>query len=146
MTLSMIYTKIKKGQKIRGDEVFYEIGKVIWLPFCMIGFWFAQTGYEKYGELAECAIRKRCGIPCPGCGGTRAFYYLFQGDFQQSFLLNPIVIFGVLCYLWYMLLYFYRKHISRTEKELHPQYYVYAAIVVILVQWGVKIIKIFKGY
>ena len=142
MTLLTIYTKMKKGQKVRVDEVFYEIGKVFWLPFCMFGFWFAKTGYMKYGELAECAIRRRCGLPCPGCGGTRAFYYLFQGDFWRSFTLNPTVIFGVLFYLHFMFLYFYRKHINKTGKEIHLQYYMYAAIAVILVQWSIKIIKV----
>ncbi len=137
--------KCIKAEKLRADEVFYQIGKVFWLPFCIAGVWFAWYGYEKFGDLASCGIRKMCGFPCPGCGGTRAFYYLFRGDLYLSLRLNPTVIYGVLAYLHFMLFYFYRKHISHTiaEREIHIEYYLYAAIGIILLQWGIKLIRIF---
>lgn len=140
----MNYIIKQKERKIRVDEVFYQIGKVFWLPLGIAGFWFERIGYEKYGSLTACSIRRMCGFPCPGCGGTRAFYYLFQGDFLRSLWLNPTVIFGVLAYLHFMLLYFYRKHVSRTisMKEIHIQYYMYVAIGVILFQWCAKLIII----
>lgn len=139
-------TSIKKGHEVkyRADEIFYLIGKGFWLPFCLAGFWFAHGGYEKYGDLVACAFRRMCGFPCPGCGGTRAFYYLFRGELIKSFQFNPTVIYGVLAYLHFMLLFFYRKHISGTigEKEVQIPCYLYGAIAVIIVQWGAKIINI----
>ena len=139
----------QKHQKLRADRVFYQIGKVFWIPFCLVGVWFAHGGYERYGELTACGIRRLCGLPCPGCGGTRAFYYLFLGNFKESFLLNPTVIYGVLAYLHFMLLSFKRKHFDSrngkgtiSQREIHIQYYMYIAIMVILAQWAVKIIKI----
>lgn len=144
MKCIMIYTKVNTNKKYRVDEIFYHIGKGFWLPFCLIGIWFAHSGYERYGELAACQVRRIAGFPCPGCGGTRAFYYLFCGDVVRSFYLNPTVSYGVLAYLHFMLLYFYRKHISGAidAKEIHIQYYMYAAIGVILMQWAIKIINI----
>lgn len=135
---------IKTGRKYRADEVFYQIGKVIWLPFILAGFWFAYVGYDRYGELAQCSIKKISGLPCPGCGGTRAFYYLFRGELLKSFRLNPAVIYGVAAYLHFMLLYFYRKHKKGGEqqKEIYIPYYMYAAIAVILVQWMIKIARL----
>ena len=140
----IISIKMKSNRRYRADEIFYQIGKGFWLPFCLAGIWFSHGGYERYGGLTACAVRRICGFPCPGCGGTRAFYYLFRGDIIRSFYFNPTVIYGVLAYVHFMLLYFYRKHISGTiqEKEIHIQYYMYAAIVVILTQWAVKIINI----
>lgn len=137
-------TKSIVNKKYRADEIFYQIGKGFWLPFCLAGLWFAHGGFEKYGELTTCAIRRMCGFPCPGCGGTRAFYYLFRGNLTRSFQLNPTIIYGVLAYLHFMLLFFYRKHIRKTinEKEIQIPFYMYAAIGVILVQWSVKIITI----
>ena len=134
---------IKTDRKYRADEVFYQIGKVIWLPFILAGFWFAYEGYNRYGELAQCGIKKISGLPCPGCGGTRAFYYLFRGELLKSFRLNPAVIYGVAAYLHFMLLYFYRKHKrgGEQQKEIYIPYYMYAAIAVILVQWIVKIVR-----
>lgn len=138
----------KEHKKYRGDRIFYQLGKFLWLPFCIAGVWFAQTGYEKYGALGQCSIRRRCGLPCPGCGGTRAFYYLFLGDFVKSLELNPSVIFGVLAYFHFMLLYFYGKRLKNNleKREIHIEYYLYAAIGVILVQWIMKLIRIFSIY
>ncbi|MDE7330942.1 MAG: DUF2752 domain-containing protein [Lachnospiraceae bacterium] len=143
----MGFIHIYNNQKLHADGIFYQIGKVFWFPFCLVGFWFAHGGYERYGEITACSIRRMCGLPCPGCGGTRAFYYLFLGNFKESLYLNPAVIYGVLAYLHFMLLYFYRKHFGgrkgwSSPKEIPIQYYMYVAIVVILGQWAVKIIKI----
>ena len=141
---SMNSIKLNCDRKYRVDEFFYQLGKGIWLPLCLVGIWFTHSGYKRYGQLMACAFRRMCGLPCPGCGGTRAFYYFFQGNFIRSFQFNPTVIYGVLAYLHFMLLFFYRKNISGTihEKEIQIQYYMYAAIVVILFQWAVKIINI----
>lgn len=130
--------------KIRVDDFFYQLGKIIWLPFCIVGFWFSRRGYTNYADLMACAIRRRCGLPCPGCGGTRAFYYFFQGNLIKSFMLNPVVIYGILAYFHFMLLFFYRRHISKKnrDKEIHIQYYMYTAIGVILIQWCAKLIVI----
>ncbi len=41
------------------------------------------------------------GFPCPGCGMTRGALYIFTGQFQRAFEINPAV------YLWVaMILYF----------------------------------------
>lgn len=136
-------TKMNAHNKIRTDGFFYQLGKIVWFPFCVFGIWFAKGGYEKYAGITTCAVRKRCGLPCPGCGGTRAFYFLFQGEYIKSFLMNPTVIYGILAYFHFMLLFFYRKHISKmTDREIHIQYYMYAAIGVILIQWCIKLIII----
>ncbi len=137
------------GRKYRADEVFYQIGKFIWLPFLAAGFWFAYQGYDRYGELAECSIRKISGLPCPGCGGTRAFYYLFRGELAESFRMNPTVLYGVTAYIHFMALFFVRKHsegkyskYKHSEykpKEIYIPYYMYTAIAVILLQWLIKI-------
>lgn len=131
---------------MRADGLFYQAGKVLWLPFCLAGLWFARTGYDRYGELAACAVRRRCGLPCPGCGGTRAFYYLFQGEFVKSFRFHPAVLFGVFAFFHFMALCFYRRHVSGSyeNREIHMEYYLYAAVGVILTQWVIKMIWILK--
>lgn len=126
------------------DEIFYRIGKVIWLPFCLVGFWFSYGGYQRFGGWMACSIREICGLPCPGCGTTRAFYYLFRGNLIKSFRLNPTVIYGVLAYLHFMARYFYHSHISGLiqEKEIRITTYLYIAIGVMLVQWAVKVARV----
>lgn len=130
---------------LRADFVFYQIGKFIWLPFCIAGWWFAQKGYQMLEGMTTCAIKRISHLPCPGCGGTRAVYYLFLGQFGNSLYMHPAVIFGVLAYVHFMALYFYRKHISKCiiEREIAIPHYLYTAIGVILIQWLIKIIIIF---
>lgn len=39
-----------------------------------------------------CPFKAITGIPCPGCGMTRAFLELAEGDFVAAFQLNPFSI------------------------------------------------------
>ena len=127
--------------KKRADTIFYQIGKFIWLPVLAAGIWVAEDGLERLEGIFECNIRKISGFPCPGCGGTRAFYYLFTGNIWKSFCFHPAVLYGVFAYLHFMGLYFFRKHIAKTEisREISVQYYVYGALAVMLLQWFVKL-------
>ncbi|GFI46540.1 hypothetical protein IMSAGC019_01859 [Lachnospiraceae bacterium] len=141
-------TNRKNSHRYRAEEIFYQVGKIFWLPFCVVGFWFARGGYGKYGGDMSCAIRRMCGFPCPGCGGTRAFYYLFQGNISESFRQNPIVLFGISAYVHFMLLYCWRSRRSARQEGkghfqgIHVEYYAYAAIFVLLSQWLVKLANI----
>lgn len=130
------------NNKIRVDTFFYHVGKIIWLPVIFIGGWFVKNGFEKYSGYMACSIYRITGLPCPGCGGTRAVYYLFSGDLLQSFYYHPVVLFSVLAYLHFMLLYFSRKHIRKniSQKEIHIEYYLYMFAAIIVVQWIIKMI------
>ncbi len=130
----------------RADAIFYHIGKVIWIPVLAAGLWFTKYGYSNYGDLFACSIYEKTGIPCPGCGGTRAFYHLFLGELRNSLTYHPAVLFTAVAYLHFMFLYFYRKHISKgtKDKEIHVEYYAYAVVVVILLQWMVKLLDFFN--
>lgn len=57
---------------------------------------FAAVAYVLifYSEEAPitCRFKEVLHIYCPGCGGTRAVYYLLRFDFIGSFLANPAVL------------------------------------------------------
>lgn len=127
------------NKKYRVDAVLYQIGKIIWLPVLIAGSWFANRGYEQYGKLFECDIYNRTGLFCPGCGGTRAVYFLFCGELLKSVRYHPAVLGGVFLYLHFMLLFFFRKHIKKTDKEIAIEIYVYVLAAVIILQWIIKI-------
>lgn len=38
----------------------------------------------------ECPLHAFTGVPCPGCGTTRAAEALIGGDWAAAFLLNPL--------------------------------------------------------
>lgn len=39
-----------------------------------------------------CPIKETTGYDCPGCGTQRAFFKLIEGEFLESFLLQPGII------------------------------------------------------
>lgn len=50
---------------------------------------------SQYAHLPwVCAWRGMTGIPCAGCGGTRAAVLLLQGDWWRALVLNPGVVLG----------------------------------------------------
>lgn len=44
-----------------------------------------------------CPFKQLFGIPCPGCGTTRAFCAFFKGNFVEAFTINPLGLF--VCFL-----------------------------------------------
>lgn len=137
---------MKKMKYIRMDTVFFCMGLIVLLPSVLIGFWFAASGYQQIGDLFVCRFMEICKFPCPGCGGTRAVYYLFSGDFRKSFLYHPCVIIGLLEYLCFMMTYVFRNYLSKKTlvKEVRISYYMYIFIGVILLQWILKLIYYFN--
>lgn len=51
--------------------------------------------------LFECPFPKLFGIPCPGCGMTRASFFLLRGEFKHAFEFHafaPIALFAVVAF------------------------------------------------
>lgn len=48
-----------------------------------------------------CIIKMTTGFDCPGCGGTRAFYYLLHGDVPAAARNHILAVFAA-PYLFYM--------------------------------------------
>lgn len=49
----------------------------------------------------SCPIRLGTGLPCPGCGITRAAILLLTGRWQQAWQMNPVIFPIVLSALYY---------------------------------------------
>lgn len=54
------------------------------------------------GESTICIVRNLFGIPCPGCGLTRAFLFLGHGDIYSALRLNinSLLVFSAIVFLW----------------------------------------------
>ena len=59
-----------------------------------------------YFGFYKCPFRLITGIPCPGCGMTRAFRALFRGDIEAAFYYHPmwplVVLALILMGLYYL--------------------------------------------
>ena len=71
-----------------GAGVFFAAAAGAALLYC-----FYPTGRRFF---PVCPLYYLCHIYCPGCGSTRATYYLLHGDFPGVFRSNPIYL-PVLC-------------------------------------------------
>ncbi len=59
-----------------------------------------------------CVFKNITGLPCAGCGTTRAIIFLFQGNLKQSILTNPLGVISfflsIISLIW-ICIDFYRK-------------------------------------
>lgn len=128
----------------REDEFFYFIGKIIFIPLIVFGLGFSRYIYPLYIEgrpSMECKFRSIIGLPCPGCGGTRAFMYFFKGDMLSSFIYHPVVIYSFLAYILFMVIFFVRKNITKNiaKKPVRYEIFLYILVAVIFIQWFIKL-------
>lgn len=142
----MIFIETKNKMR-RADDIIFMIGILIWIPAAAAGFWFKLRGYEELGTVLTCSVKAHTGIPCPGCGGTRALYSLLCGKPGMSFQYNAAVIYFFCAYIHFMFLYTYRRYIKKEPggKAISVECYAYAAIAVILGQWFFKLYQYFIG-
>ncbi len=42
--------------------------------------------------IVLCPVRRFAGIPCPGCGSTRAAMLLLRGEFAAAAAMNPLAV------------------------------------------------------
>jgi len=65
-----------------------------------------------------CPFRRLTGLPCPGCGLTRAWVHLAHGQWQESFLAHPFGIVSVLLAVALVALVVARRLRGRRPPEL----------------------------
>ena len=64
------------------------------LPLALAGLWLAGLFvlWSLDGSSAKaCLLYDFSGLPCPGCGGSRAGLSLLRGDLLGAILYNPLV-------------------------------------------------------
>jgi hypothetical protein len=61
-------------------------GLVLWMLYTRF-FWVVQTFHA---TLPPCPFLTLTGHPCPFCGGTRSYAYMWQGDAGRAAALYPL--------------------------------------------------------
>lgn len=60
------------------------------VPVAFIAIFYVFVSF--LGNNTLCFLRSTIGLPCPGCGLTRAFLSLFQGDFIRALVWHPLFL------------------------------------------------------
>lgn len=68
---------------------------------CVLGV-LALAHSSGFG-VSACVWKCATGLPCAGCGGTRAFSSLLHGDLSGAFALNPAAVAAVIVSLLVLL-------------------------------------------
>lgn len=91
-----------------------------------------------FGDV-KCAFYTVVHLYCPGCGGTRAAYYLFHGRIIKSFLFNPFVPYTVFDYLFFMINTVLVKKTKKMGFKGFPvTITVYVGVAILLLQWIIR--------
>lgn len=96
--------------------------------------------YDWTIRLPLCAMIRFTGLYCPGCGGTRAFTSLIHGRLWDSIYYHPIVPYGAVVGLWYVISHTI-EYVSRGKCNIGMRYrdvYLYLAVALILLNWITK--------
>jgi hypothetical protein len=84
MALPISITRPMPGDRTRDFAMLG--GLLLWLVYTRV-YWTLHVGHL---TLPPCPFYYLTGHPCPFCGGTRAFAYMWQGDMSDAVRLYPL--------------------------------------------------------
>ena len=133
------------GRKHSVNDILFFVGWLLLIPFTILALLY-NIGWIRPAEwLPPCLFHFVTGLPCPGCGGTRAFAAILRGDLIHAFFYHPVVPFCSVLYVVFMVTQTIERILRKTANvRFHGLSfrleYVYVAVLLILVQWIIKIV------
>lgn len=89
----------------------------------------------------QCAMKQIFGIPCPGCGGTRAIKCLLSGDILDAIYYNAFAVYSIIGYLIFLISRLLQKLTKGKIKGIKfKSWYLFSALVVLVIQYIIKLI------
>jgi len=115
-------------------------GCIVWISIQALGLF----------NITICPLKLLTGIPCPGCGTTRAVFAFAEGNFLEALQINPLgllisaIIFIAAGVLFYDLIFdqiVLEKILQRTQTALKNRIFLNSILFVISVNWFWNISK-----
>jgi hypothetical protein len=129
---------IVKQNKIQPDSllrIFIGIILSIVIASGILSIFFNTELLTFLSHFSLCPFHTITGIPCPGCGMSRAFLLLGQLKIKQALNMN---IFS-LALFFLMVIYFVIGHIPQRLKN---KYIVYTSLSAVLIFWVLRLINL----
>jgi hypothetical protein len=82
--LPIVATRSVRADRMR--DLAIALALVVWLGYTRI-YWFLQAAHL---GAPTCPFYFITGHPCPFCGGTRSFAYMWRGDLSDAVRLYPL--------------------------------------------------------
>ena len=130
------------------DKLLYELGLIVAGIVIALLLLYMMTGISVFNMGFRCNFYRLTGLPCPGCGATRALRALVNGQWMKCLYYYPPLIYGVIAYIVFMLRCFIYRHLGLIKaKDGAVVKYIYIGIALIVVQWAAKLIaQLVFGY
>jgi Protein of unknown function (DUF2752) len=110
---------------------------IAWLLYTR-SFWFLSQAHL---TAPTCPFLRLTGHPCPFCGGTRSFAYLWNGDLRHAVLLYPLgpLLFALVVAAVPLLIraLLFRRDLTLPAKVVRPAAALGAGLLV--ASWGLKL-------
>ena len=122
------------------EDKLYYIGLVLFFPLFVVGPIVVNLLLPHIGlPDKKCMLLTVAGIYCPGCGGTRAIISLYSGRIWESFCYHPMVIYGFIVYLIYMLSHtLERFRVGKMKGIKFRPIYLYGALIILVINFLIK--------
>lgn len=62
--------------------------------------WVSDPTDSGAADLPTCLVKMTTGLDCPGCGGTRAFYYLMHANLPEAARHHVMAVFAAPFLVW----------------------------------------------
>ena len=83
-TLPLVFTRALPADRRR--DILILGGLLVWLVYTR-AFWLLRAAHL---SAPPCPFYYLTGHPCPFCGGTRSFAYMWEGDMTDAVRLYPL--------------------------------------------------------
>lgn len=81
------------------SKLYADLKNSIWIILGIFLYWIISfLFFEEF-----CPFKILTGIPCPGCGMTRAVFLMLTGNFTESFTMHPLALLWILLALYFVL-------------------------------------------
>ena len=106
--------------------------------FVLVVIFYMLVAMECFGGV--CPISITFGIPCPGCGVTRALFFTLIGDFKTAFRYNPCIFPIFFLAIYYCVTYYIMGKRTKVTK-----YLLYVVAVIMILVYAYRMIFMFPG-
>ena len=137
-------TFVRLLHKKDSDTTLYIIGIVVGLSILLVvGMMTLISSLTHFAFPKGCMFKAMFGLYCPGCGGTRAFTALLQGDLITSVTYHPFVVYAVILTLVFYISQTLRYLTDEKVRGIHFRtIYIYIGIILLVLNFLQKNISI----
>lgn len=90
------------------------------------------------GIETNCYFKAILGIPCPGCGLTRAYLALLKGNLKEAFYYHPLFIVPVIVIIYIL--------ISKIRKYKNNMKFWLGICALFIVTWIIRMVLLFPSH